>query len=292
MPMSPAEYTVICEFVLGRSGIDLEPGKEYLVDTRLTPLLKRLGLPGMGELIGVLKDPTKGAIQKEVVEAMTTNETSFFRDIHPFEALKTKVLPDLIARRAADKRLNIWCAASSSGQEPYTIAMVIKEHFPELANWQMKFIATDISREMIDKCRAGMFSQLEVNRGLPAPLLLKYFKKVGPAWQINEPLRNMVEFREFNLLDEPKALPPLDVVFIRNVLIYFNAETKKGILGRIRKLLRPDGYMFLGGAETTMNLDDNFERVQIQRSGCYQLKQAAGIGAAVVGSQVVAARAA
>jgi len=281
MPIAPHEYEYIRDLVRAKSGITLEAGKEYLVETRLLPLARSEGCSGIDELLSRMKSgPQALSLTRKVIEAMTTNETSFFRDIHPFEALRDKVLPELVARRQATKTLSIWCGAASSGQEPYTVALVLKEHFPQLftGGWKISFVATDLSSEMIRRCREGRYSQLEINRGLPAPLMVKYFKKHGMEWQIDESLRRLIEFREMNLCDEwPLLGPPqsLDLVFLRNVLIYFSLETKRQILGKVRRLLRPDGYLFLGGAETTLNVDDNYDRLQIQKTGIYKVVRAA-----------------
>ncbi|MBK7642089.1 MAG: protein-glutamate O-methyltransferase CheR [Planctomycetes bacterium] len=254
-----------------RSAIVLDAGKEYLAESRLAPVARGLGLSTLGELVSRLRSEPRGSLSSRVVEAMTTNETSFFRDLNPFDALRTTILPQLIQARAKERTLNLWCAASSSGQEPYTIAMVLREHFPQLLEWRVRFIATDISTEMLRRCREGIYSQLEINRGLPARYLVKYFEKRGTEWQIHKPLRDMVEFVELNLAGHWPALPQCDVVFIRNVLIYFNLETKRDIVGRVRKLLRPDGCMFLGGAETTLNVDEGFRREAADKTFVYRL---------------------
>lgn len=277
MPIATADYEFIRDLVRSRSGITLEAGKEYLVETRLLPLSRNEGFASVGELVARLRSsPGPSPLLRKVIEAMTTNETSFFRDIHPFEALRDTILPELIQARQATKTLSIWCAAASSGQEPYTIAIILREHFPQLFNsgWRVQFIATDLSSEMIRRCREGRYSQLEVNRGMPAGLLVKYFKKHGMEWQVDESLRRLIDFRELNLCDEwPMLTAPgtLDLVFMRNVLIYFSLETKRQILGKVRRLLRPDGYLFLGGAETTINVDENYQRLQIQKTGIYRL---------------------
>jgi chemotaxis protein methyltransferase CheR len=209
-----------------------------------------------------------------VIEAMTTNETSFFRDIHPFETLRKVIMPDIMARRAATKTLSIWCGASSTGQEPYSIAMALSEVMPKFAEWKIDFIATDISKEMIRRSRDGKYNQIEVNRGLPATSLVKYFDKVGLEWQIKEPFRNMIQFREMNLTAPWPAMPLFDIIFIRNVLIYFDTATKSQILSKARKLLHPNGYLFLGCAESTMGLDDEFARMPSEKSSCYRHKNA------------------
>jgi len=210
---------------------------------------------------------------------MTTNETSFFRDLHPFEALKRVVIPNLVASRAASKSLSIWCGATSTGQEPYTVAMILRETIPQIDQWKLTFIATDISSEMVARCRGGKYSQIEINRGLPATMLVKYFDKQHLEWQAKESLRRMIDFREMNLLQTWPAMPPMDIVFLRNVLIYFDQPTKQEILRKMRGLLKPDGVLFLGCAETTLSIDDAYERVEIEKSGCYRLKHAAAAAA-------------
>jgi chemotaxis protein methyltransferase CheR len=213
-------------------------------------------------------------LQRKIVEAMTTNETSFFRDFHPFEALRKSILPELITKRASSRELNFWSAACSSGQEPYSLALLLQENFPSLTGWSVRIIATELSAEMLVRAREGRYSQLEVNRGLPASLLVKYFQQHGSDWQIREDVRRKVEFQFLNLADPWPLLPPMDVVLMRNVLIYFGLDTKKKILGRVRQLLKLDGFLFLGGAETTFNLDDTFERAQFDRTICYRVLRA------------------
>jgi len=213
-----------------------------------------------------------GPLHRKVMDAMTTNETSFFRDIYPFEAFQKQVMPQLLSARASERRLNFWCGAASSGQESYTIAMILREHFPQILNWNFRFTATDISSQMVQRCREGKYGQVEVNRGLPASLMVKHFRKSGLEWQISEELRKMVTFQEMNLVGQWSVTGPFDIVFLRNVLIYFDVETKRSILRKVRSVLRPDGFLFLGGAETTMNLDDSFERVPIDRAGIYRLR--------------------
>jgi len=210
---------------------------------------------------------------EKVVEALTTNETSFFRDIGPFEALRNQIFPELLASRAASRSLNIWCAASSSGQEPYSIAILVKEFFREHPGWMVRILATDISNQILAKAKTARFTQLEVGRGLPAPLLLKYFEKLGLEWQLKDEIRRMVEFRQMNLTQPWPPLHRMDVIFLRNVLIYFSVEAKKSILARVRQTLPPDGYLFLGGAETTLYLDDNFQQVYYNKTPCYRPKK-------------------
>ena len=269
--MTPSEFDYVCQLVRTRSGIVLEPGKEYLVDARLTPLVRQCEPGSISELVERLKNGSGEALAARVVEAMTTNETSFFRDTHPFETLRKVVLPELILRRRDERQLNVWFAACSTGQEPYSFAILLKEYFPELTGWRLILLATDLSAAALAQARAGRYSQLEVNRGLPAALLVKYFAQSGLTWSLRADVARMVEFREMNLTRPWPALPQMDLVFLRNVMIYFDAETKKSILGRVARLLRPDGYLLLGGAETTHNLDDAFRRAEELRGGFYRL---------------------
>lgn len=271
MAISDADFHYIRDFLYKQAAIVLDDGKGYLIESRLQPLAKRHGFASLQAMVGQLRAQPQNGIHWDVVEAMTTNETYFFRDVHPFEAFKKNVLPELIKKRASVRQLNIWCAAASSGQEVYTILMLLKENFPALASWKVNFIASDISKEMLDRCREGCYSQLEVNRGLPAPLLIKYFLKIGTEWIIKDDLRKMVELRQINLAETWSGLPPLDIVFMRNVLIYFDLQTKQNIFGKLSKLLKSDGYLFLGGAETTMGIDDHFMRVAVDKTSYYQI---------------------
>jgi chemotaxis protein methyltransferase CheR len=273
MTISATDFQYICDVVREHSGIVLETGKEYLVEARLTALARQQKLESVAVLVSKVRAEPNGQLQKLVVEAMTTNETSFFRDHHPFEALKSSVIPAVMAQRAATKTMNIWCAASSTGQEPYTIAMTLFEAIPKLSEWKINFVATDLSAEMVARSRAGKYNQIEINRGLPAALMVKYFDRHGLEWQVKEPLRKMIDFREMNLTRSWPLLPQMDIIFMRNVLIYFDSQTKREILARTRQVLKPDGYLFLGCAETTLCLDDAYERTQIEKSGCYRIRQ-------------------
>ncbi len=274
MAITASEFDFVREMIRKKSGIVLEPGKEYLVEARLTTLARQQKVESLSALIARVKASSADPLYKLVIEAMTTNETSFFRDLHPFEALKRVVIPALTASRAVTRSLSIWCGASSTGQEPYTIAMTLREAIPNIDEWKVTFIATDISSEMVAKSKAGRYNQIEVNRGLPAPLMVKYFTKQGLEWEISPKLRSMIDFREMNLTQPWPGMQPFDIVFMRNVLIYFDGDTKRDILRRVRSLMRPDGYLFLGSAETTMGLDDAYERTQIEKSGCYRIRQA------------------
>ena len=269
--MTPSDFAFVCKLLNERSAIALEPGKEYLVDSRLLPVARKHGLPSAAAFIAKLREPDANGLVDELVEAMVTTETSFFRDVHPFEVLKKTVLPELIAARRGTRRLSIWCAAASSGQEPYTLALVLKEWFPELDTWDVTLQATDISQTMLARCREGVYSQLEVNRGLPAALLVKWFKQEGTRWRIDDRLRSSVSFRPLNLATAWPPMPAFDIIFLRNVMIYFEVPTKREILAKMARLLRPDGYLVLGGAETTLNLSDAFQRVEALKCGYYRL---------------------
>lgn len=263
-------FAYICDLVRTKSAIVLEPSKTYLVESRLNPVAREHGLESIDQLVVALKQPGAAKLTQKVIEAMTTNETSFYRDIHPFDAMRQQILPELIAKRSGERTINIWSNACSSGQEVYSIAMLIKEHFPQLSGWKVRLFATDLSTQILDKAREGLFNQTEINRGLPMPLLLKNFEKKGLQWQIKEDLRRMVEFRVVNLIEPFPMLPAFDIVFLRNVLIYFSPQTKREILEKVQKVMRPDGFLFLGGAETTMNLNVTYVREQVGKAVCYR----------------------
>jgi chemotaxis protein methyltransferase CheR len=274
--MTAQDFEFVCRLVRDRSAVVLEAGKEYLVEARLAPIVRQLQVESISELVGRLRAGSDNGLSDRVIEAMVTTETSFFRDLHPFETLRKTVLPELIRRRADEKRLDVWCAACSTGQEPYSLAILLREHFPHLSGWRVNILATDLSAEVLGRAREGRYSQIEVNRGLPAPLMVKYLRQRGATWELVEDVRRAIEFRELNLVRPWPALPRMDLVFVRNVMIYFDVGTKKAILGRIARLLRPDGYMLLGAAETTLNLDDSFRRVESLKGGFYQLVGARG----------------
>ncbi|MEC9466257.1 MAG: protein-glutamate O-methyltransferase CheR [Myxococcota bacterium] len=274
MPLQQSDFDFVQKLVQQKAAIVLDGGKQYFVESRLTPLAQDTGHGTIEKLIQDLKrQPGTSKLVERVVEAITIHETSFFRDIHPFKCMKELVFPSLLERRAKQNALNIWCAACSSGQEPYTVTLLLKENFPQLQSWNVRFIATDISNQILDRARLGKFSQLEVNRGLPAPLLLKHFEKQGLEWQLKPAIRSSLEFRKLNLIETWPPMPKMDVILLRNVLIYFDVETKRRILGQVRQLLHPDGYLFLGAAEMPMSIDNAFERIDFPRSGCYKLRQ-------------------
>jgi chemotaxis protein methyltransferase CheR len=271
MGMTDQDFDAIRKLLHEHSAIALDSGKQYLVESRLGPVLRQNHLTSIADLVAALRARPGNGLQRQVVEAMVTTESSFFRDHHPFEALRRVVLPDLINRRREERRLNIWCAASAHGQEPYSIALLLREHFPQLAGWSIRLLASDLSREVLARARAGLYNQIEVNRGLPAALLVKYFEQRGTDWQLRADVRGMVEFQEINLARHWPALPRMDLVLIRNVMIYFDVDTKKTILAKLVRLLNPDGYLFLGGAETTINLSHSYRRVEPLKAGLYQL---------------------
>lgn len=272
MTLNNTEFDFVRRLVKESSAIDLNADQGYLIETRLDSFAKQNGFPSIKSLIGELATTPFGPTHQKVVETMTVNETYFFRDWHPFECLKDLVIPYYIDKRSKEKQLNIWCAASSSGQEPYSIAILLKEYFPCLATWLVRFIASDISNEVLARAEKGCYTQLEVGRGLPAMFLVKYFTKRGNTeWQIKDDIRKMVEFRQINLNDKWPPLPDIDIVFIRNVLIYFEPAIKRRILEKIRHIQSKDGSLFLGGTETTINLDGVYKRVFAGKSAYYQL---------------------
>jgi chemotaxis protein methyltransferase CheR len=278
--VTPLDYEFLRKLLKERSGLDLSPDKQYLVESRLIPLARKVGLPGITELVQKMKSGSE-ALTSDVVEAMTTNETFFFRDKIPFDHLRDTMMPALLQARASRRSLRIWCAASSTGQEPYSIAMCLKELGAALAGWRVEIIGTDLSQAVLEKSRAGIFSQFEVQRGLPIQLLVKHFTQVGELWQINADIRAMVQYRQLNLLHDFAQLGTFDVIFCRNVLIYFDQETKAGIFGRLAKVAEPDGFLVLGAAESVVGISDAF-RPHPERRGLYRpnTTRAARFGAA------------
>ncbi len=255
--MTPLDYEYLCKFLKDRSGLDLSADKQYLIESRLLPLARKAGLTSIGELVQKMKGGA-AAISDRVVEAMTTNETFFFRDKIPFDHFRGSIMPEILQARAARKSIRIWCAAGSTGQEPYSLAMCLKEMGAALAGWRVEIIATDLSRAVLEKSSAGIYSQFEVQRGLPIHMLVKYFKQIGEFWQVNADIRAMVQHRPLNLLHDFSQLGVFDVIFCRNVLIYFDQETKINIFGRLAKACEPDGFLVLGAAETVVGLTDVF----------------------------------
>ncbi|MBC7585927.1 protein-glutamate O-methyltransferase CheR [Tardiphaga sp. vice352] len=266
--MTPADYDYLRKFLKERSGLDLSVDKQYLVESRLMPLARKAGLTTLDELVQKIRggSTTLGA---DVVEAMTTNETFFFRDKIPFDHLREAVIPELIQTRASRKSLRIWCAAASTGQEPYSIAMCVKEMSAQLAGWRIEIIGTDISPQVLEKSKSGLYTQFEVQRGLPIQLLVKYFKQTGEMWQISPEIRAMVQYRPLNLLQDFSHMGKFDLIFCRNVLIYFDQDMKSQIFGRLAKAMEPGGFLALGAAETVVGLTDAF-KPQADRRGLYR----------------------
>jgi chemotaxis protein methyltransferase CheR len=270
MTIDDRAFNFVRQLLRERAAIVLDDDKQYLVDNRLSLLARREGLASARDVIDRLRAAPGGPLQRKVIEAMTTTETLFFRDGKPYDALRNAIVPELVRMRAAERKLQIWSCACSSGQEPYSIGMLLREYFPALASWDLRLVATDISTEMLRRSRAGRYSQLEINRGLPSRFLSKYFDKVGVEWQIRDDLRQMIEFRELNLASHWGGIGPVDLVMLRNVLIYFDVDTKRQILGKVRKLLRPGGFLILGTAETTVNLADGFELIRSDGTAYYR----------------------
>ncbi|WP_028351568.1 CheR family methyltransferase [Bradyrhizobium murdochi] len=256
--MTPPDYEYLRKLLKDHSGLDLSADKQYLIESRLLPLSRKCGVSGIGELVQKMKGGSASIIA-QVVEAMTTNETFFFRDKVPFEHFRDTIVPELLKARAGRKSIRIWCAAGSTGQEPYSLAMSLKEMGAALAGWRIEIIATDLSQEVLEKSKSGVYSQFEVQRGLPIQLLVKYFKQNGELWQISPELRGMVQHRQLNLLHDFSQLGTFDVIFCRNVLIYFDQDTKINIFGRLAKAMEGDGFLVLGAAETVVGLTDVFK---------------------------------
>jgi len=257
--MTPQDFDYLRKMLRERSGLVLSAEKQYLAESRLLPVARKHGLNNLTELVAKLKAPVAAPLTTEVIEAMTTNESFFFRDKVPFEHFRAVIMPALMAARAREKRIRIWCAAAATGQEPYSLAMSLKGIGPALAGWRIEIVATDLSMEVLDKAKAGIYSQFEVQRGLPIQQLVKFFSQVGEAWQIAEEIRAMVKFRPLNLLNDFSSLGTFDLVFCRNVLIYFDQETKIGVLNRMARQIPPDGFLILGAAETVVGLTGAFK---------------------------------
>jgi chemotaxis protein methyltransferase CheR len=265
--MTPLDYDYLQKMLKDRSGLMLSADKKYLLESRLLPLARKSGVTGIGELVAKMRAGSEALIL-DVVEAMTTNETFFFRDKTPFDHFRETVIPELLRARAARKTLRIWCAAASTGQEPYSLAMILKEMAAALNGWRVEIVATDLSPEVLEKSRSGLYTQFEVQRGLPIQMLVKHFTQVGAMWQLNADTRALVQFRQFNLLQDFSSLGKFDIIFCRNVLIYFDQATKTDVFNRLVKVNEVDGYLFLGAAETVVGLTDRY-RICPNRRGVY-----------------------
>jgi len=277
--VNPSDYEYLRCLLKERSGLTLSADKHYLVESRLLPVARKAGLNGLGELVAKLKAPGGVLLTTRVVEAMTTNETFFFRDKMPFDHFRDTIMPALLEARAASRRIRIWCAAASSGQEPYSLAICLREMGEKLAGWNIDLLATDLSGEILERAKDGIYSQFEAQRGLPIHMLLKYFTQVGERWQVNADLRDMVRFRPINLLHDFTPLGRFDVVFCRNVLIYFDTPTKTATFERLSRVVASDGYLLLGAAETVIGLTDLFKPMPERRGLYAPTPQVRGIGA-------------
>jgi chemotaxis protein methyltransferase CheR len=286
--LTAGDFAYISALVRRDAAIVLEPGKEYLVEARLLPLARQTGAATVSEFVARAQQRPEPDVHRRIVDALTTNETSFFRDGEPFTAVTAMVLPDMLVNRSTSRHLRVWSAACSSGQETYTLAMQLHDNLPN--GWSYEIIGTDISTEMLARAEAGRYSQLEVNRGLPAAALVRHFERVGSHWQVAPHLRRNVSFRRLNLAAPLPALGQFDVIFLRNVLIYFDVATKRAVLERVGSLLKPDGWLFLGSAETTIGIDDRFDRIVTGRTSAYRLRSAGtrngatGVGSAGLGA--------
>ncbi len=279
--MKPEDFNFFTKYIYDQTGLVLGPDKMYLIESRLSPLARKYGVPTIDALVGQLRTSKTADLQRDIVDAMMTNESFFFRDGKPFDQFRQLVLPGLLQSRAAKKSIRIWCAAASTGQEPYTLAMIVKEEAAKLAGWRVEIVGTDISHEALERAKSGVYTQFEVQRGLPIQLLVKYFKQQGDKWQIAPEIRSAVQYRSFNLLTDFASLGAFDVIFCRNVLIYFDQKTKGTILDRMARLLPADGLLYLGGAETVLGVTERFQPMPGQR-GIYQVVPPGG-GAAKVG---------
>lgn len=264
--MNPNDYAFVGDLLKRRSGLVLAPGKDYLLESRLMPIARERGLTSLDSLVEELRRPGCEALQVAVTEAMTTNESFFFRDMTPFDHFREVMVPHMLETRAARRRFRIWCAACSTGQEPYSLSMILKEMADKLVGWNIEIVATDLSAEVLEKAKAGLYSQFEVQRGMPIQMLVKYFTQTGEMWTIDASIRAMVNFKPFNLLDNFAGLNTFDIVFCRNVLIYFDQPTKTDILNRVGGLLADDGYLVLGAAETIIGITDAFKQVPDRRA--------------------------
>jgi chemotaxis protein methyltransferase CheR len=273
--MNPGDFQFLADLLRKRSGLVLTEDKAYLIENRLMPIARKVALEGLTELVQVLRAGKDEGILRDVVEAMTTNETFFFRDSRQFDNLRDEILPRLIEARKATRRLRFWSAACSAGQEPYTLLMILGELGAKLQGWRIEVIASDLSREILEKAKAGIYTQFEVQRGLPITLLVKYFTQLqANQWQISEALRKQIQFREVNLLGQFGTLGTFDLILCRNVLIYFDQATKGETLAKMAAQTNPGGYLFLGGAETVLGVSDKYQPVR-GLNGFYELAGAA-----------------
>lgn len=275
--MTPDDFTLLAGILMERSGLSIGEDKTYLLESRLNPVARKHNFADLDELVKEVRQKRSETLLGEITEAMTTNESFFFRDATPFETFEKAILPNLLAEREASKRLRIWSAACSTGQEAYSLAMILREMAPKLAGWRIEIVGTDISNEVLEKAKLGIYSQFEVQRGLPVQYLMKYFAQINELWQIDAGIRAMVTYKEYNLLKDLKSLGTFDVIFCRNVLIYFDQPTKTKVLDAMSGILAKDGCLFMGAAETVLGISDVFQPVPGHR-GVYGMAAAAQPG--------------
>ena len=267
--MTPADYSYLCEFLKGSSGLSLGPDKGYLITSRLQPLARELGLSGIPEIVTRLQKGTERGLAVAVTEAMTTNETSFFRDVIPFDEFRNYMLPQVLQSRGGYRSLRIWSAACSTGQEPYTLAILLNELLPDIRSWRVEIVATDLDQTVLDRAQSGFYTERELKRGMPPEYLDRYFVQDGDRFQVRDSLRSIITWKQLNLMRDFSSLGQFDVVFCRNVLIYFDNNDKMNIVRRIHRLLASDGFLMLGAAETVIGLCDDFARDTNCRSAVY-----------------------
>jgi chemotaxis protein methyltransferase CheR len=273
--VSAAERARVCALVRRRTGVVFGDDRAHLIEARLTAHAAREGFADVRDLLDALRtEPESGPLHRAVIESLLINETSWFRDLHPFQALRTHVLPALIARRAGARTLDLWCAACATGQEPYSLAILLLEHFPELRDWRVRLVASDVSRSVLERAREATYSALEMNRGMPAALLVRWFEKTGERWRVREEVRRRVEWREINLAGPWPDLPAMDLVLLRNALIWFDTPVRKAVLRNVARRLRPDGVLVLGAGESPVGLDDAFVPVTDGRTVSFRLAAA------------------
>lgn len=264
MTIAPNDFEYLKDFLYKESGLSINADKMYLLESRLNPIAKRMELPDINALIGKLR-ANDNTVKNDIIEAMTTNETFFFRDNHPFERFVDVVLPKIMATKPAGSTIRIWCAACSSGQEPYSLAILLKENPAKFGAYKYEIIATDLSDDILNIARTAKYTQFEVQRGMPITLLVKYFNQQGTDWYLNDDIKNMVNFEKFNLLNPMTKYGTLDIIFCRNVLIYFDAPTKGKVLAEMHGHCAKHGFLFLGGAETVVGITDKFKPMPGER---------------------------
>ena len=263
--MQAESFEILQTVLKKRSGLVVSPDNAYLLESRLMPVARRWNVKGLDDLVVLLRKDGDERLLTNITDAMVTNETSFFRDSRPFQQFKALVLPSLLERRASEKHIRIWCAASSTGQEPYSLAMILSEERARLQDWRVEILGTDLSTELLEKAQAGLYTQFEVQRGLPITYLVKYFTQIGDKWELSDDIRRMVAFQPFNLLNEPSPLGRFDVVFCRNVLGYFDRTDRGRTLDQVAGLMPADGILYLGGGETVFGITERFAPIDGHR---------------------------